>query len=477
MFNLYSTSEKVYKMLKITNSRHLSRINERLTIFYNCERRNKGYLNIYYKSPTYDLEKIPENYLYEHYKKTDPTEDLTLHEIHTRIDRSCDWCAQVPLYVNSSLLNCIFFTYMPSEEDIEGSINSLFISDCILTDAIKNDIKNIYGKYLIVLKDDEDCFSFMINTSSKIAKAGYRFVCSTNENKILQETLKHAANFYEQDHSKLSQEDVEYIWTGYIQKLDTYLDKISVILTENAKAEHLKTLNTLEQISSKYLQAYNETLSMIDNVSKQYRDLNIDNSSLKNALTKYKDKNIFTDFKEEGSSSISFYVNCELFNYNEIAAKKYNHSNEDLNKLIKDVFVDNKYSILLRTELTINLTSYNLNAGSDTRANYNLDSLERSKRNDKTLYNPHIIYYNCFGTNGPELTKLYKAAKHEEWCQALIACCGNLNFNDAVVTSKFIGEDLLKLIKTKDNNIKALKNNKTGEILTIDQYLKENENT
>lgn len=91
--------------------------------------------------------------------------------------------------------------------------------------------------------------------------------------------------------------------------------------------------------------------------------------------------------------------------------------------------------------------------------------------------NPHLNYYNCFGTTITELAKcnnLYES--FQQYLNILTSCVGNLNINDYAVMQKFF--DICNAITHDyaDNaiRIKLFKNLETGEELTIKE-LKETE--
>lgn len=472
MFNYYLTGRTALSKLGLTSS-EFEEIGVRLREKYNSVRRSSyGYFSpVYYSLPKSYTDKIPKDYLYDHYKSyldsLKVVEYTIPSDIRRAIDRSCTWSTTVPMYNDHSFLQALFFSHP----------NGTYISNDMLSENVKNDIKNIFKNILTIYRDDEECFSFSIKINDEDeedVERAFRVVTAKDSNILLRETVKQSIYYHKQDIEKLSKDDFEYIMSGELQDIKSYFETLLDKMLEQEIKEKKKTINTLNMFAERYLTAYNDVIGSIEQKSIEILNMSRSKDSpLLDVLLKYKDKGIISNFKSKRTNNIDFSLNCELFNYNEIAAKKYTSDNSSLNLLIKDVFVDNKYSILLKTSLSLQISPYYaLNRSTASSYSYSDLGIDYYKmKNDNYLSNPHILGYNCFGTNGPELTKLYKAGKYEEWMQALIACCANLNFNDYTVTSMMMNT-LSNLITKKDDTIKLLKDNKTGEILTYAQYLK-----
>lgn len=225
----------------------------------------------------------------------------------------------------------------------------------------------------------------------------------------------------------------------------------------------------LQDIDS-YLKRYNEALNKCIRLEKELEQINNDMIGFKSAVEKYIKSGIITKLNPT-NTSLRFKIDTTLFNYSELSIKRRISKMEDspFKQFLTDAFTTETYTIPISTKVMIGSDGI-VNSGDRMPLEYK--SLKRfiMYNNITKLPNPHIVGYNCFGTNGPAITKLYKTNKYEEMMQALIATVGNINFNDSIVTGHFFNM-LEDMIKEKDNIIKIIKNTETGEEYTAKEYL------
>lgn len=131
------------------------------------------------------------------------------------------------------------------------------------------------------------------------------------------------------------------------------------------------------------------------------------------------------------------------------------------------IFVDKRYTINLRTSVMINVPEENsmyISRGETPCAGY--------------IGNPHIRHYDCWGDNGPLLSKAASSGDTVGYWQILKSTLSSINLADAPVLRKFTNE-ILSAISTVGYCKNTVIDNNTGEVITISsaykQYLNEQE--
>lgn len=224
-----------------------------------------------------------------------------------------------------------------------------------------------------------------------------------------------------------------------------------------------------------YISCYNKELQRAAKLEKSKTSLKDSIIEQGKIIKKYIDKKVITNITTY-SDRIVYTLKTPIFNYSELSIKRRinNYDDSPFKTFLQDVFCSDEYSLLVSTDVFIS----NDDNGVYTPSRYSAMTVSYIKsrsisRNNRYMPNPHIAGYNCFGTNGPQLTKLLNANKWEEFMQCLIATTGNLNFNDSVVTGTFFNI-LHHLIDNNDDFFKCIID-KDGNELTVKEYLERKE--
>ena len=129
-------------------------------------------------------------------------------------------------------------------------------------------------------------------------------------------------------------------------------------------------------------------------------------------------------------------------------------------QLLKDVFLENKYELLIESGVALNIRSVSVHW-------YN--PLSSGVYPDKSaltgIPNPHHMYYDCWGDN---LSNIIKALRAKDYITAILtsfAAMSGLSISDISVITRFVDRELREY-----NDVRCLKNKETGEIITIEEY-------
>lgn len=127
-------------------------------------------------------------------------------------------------------------------------------------------------------------------------------------------------------------------------------------------------------------------------------------------------------------------------------------------QLIKDIFLDNKYTLYITSGAALYLADVGVSYCSPG------DYLETSDLDG--VANPHHEFYDCWGDNA---TPIRRALEAEDIVTALaqtFAAMASLNFSDTAVINKFVQRTLMNAY----NSNKCLQNNETKELISISEY-------
>ena len=130
-----------------------------------------------------------------------------------------------------------------------------------------------------------------------------------------------------------------------------------------------------------------------------------------------------------------------------------------IQQLLKDVFLDNKYTLLIETGACLDVRNNRIQFADPTSL------MNKSRETLAGLLNPHHYYYNCWGDNQ---SLIVRALMDKDYIKAILtafAAMSGLNISDTAVMEKLIREEFVYFPDTP-----CLKNNETGEIITINQY-------
>lgn len=129
-----------------------------------------------------------------------------------------------------------------------------------------------------------------------------------------------------------------------------------------------------------------------------------------------------------------------------------------LQQLIKDVFLNKKYTLNIESGIQINLDTHTFRYVRPTQ--YGIYS-----HNAKGIPNPHHEYYNCWGDNQPII---HQALNNSDFLTAILtafAAMAGINLSDTAVIEKFVTRELYDY-----RDYRCLLNNESGELITIKEY-------
>lgn len=316
-----------------------------------------------------------------------------------------------------------------------------------------------------VLHSGEDYIHIQIIHTDNGTYADYIF----NNNLSYVELLKIAIMYMEPDTKPEVLEGLEKLIAEFLES-DINIDTI----IEKSLEQQIKQINeNISQVQSNidyYVNLYNKELSKAGSLEKS--KLTIKNSIVERStvIKKYMDKKVITKITTH-TDKIVYTLKTPIFNYSELSIKRRlkNYEDSPFKTFLQDVFCSEDYSLLVSTDIYITHDNYVYTGRRYACTGTTYLKGVAISNNVRYMPNPHIAGYNCFGTNGPQLTRLLNADKWEEFMQCLIATTGNLNFNDGVVTGNFFNV-LRSLIDTKDDYFKCIID-KDGNELTIKEYL------
>lgn len=136
-----------------------------------------------------------------------------------------------------------------------------------------------------------------------------------------------------------------------------------------------------------------------------------------------------------------------------------NSAPEHIQQLLTDIFLNNKYDLLIESGVKLDIEYNRVNFVDPTQ-------LKHCVYTDLIgLPNPHHMYYNCWGDNAPLITRALIEKDFITGILQVFAAMSGLNIADSAVMEKFVQSELVNYTDTK-----CLKNKTTGEIITIRQY-------
>ena len=138
-------------------------------------------------------------------------------------------------------------------------------------------------------------------------------------------------------------------------------------------------------------------------------------------------------------------------------------------QFFRDVFIDEKYKYYVMNRYPFNIADGNLSLPqSIVYTCYN--------RNLNALYNPHIEYYKCYGSNETQIIKAHRDKDLIGYVNALISSLKNVNFADSAVFSRWYNNIKAMLTGADDENANDykyctfLEDRETGEMLSLLDY-------
>ena len=132
-------------------------------------------------------------------------------------------------------------------------------------------------------------------------------------------------------------------------------------------------------------------------------------------------------------------------------------------KLYRALFLEDRYTLYISSVIEMNFINNTV-----INCNYEVGLTG--------IPNPHFTEYRCWGSYAPIIQQAMQRNDFVSATLAVKAAIANLNFTDAVVMSA-LAEKLSSTTNNAYNSVPAVKDEETGELMTINQ-LKEklNEN-
>lgn len=154
-------------------------------------------------------------------------------------------------------------------------------------------------------------------------------------------------------------------------------------------------------------------------------------------------------------------IDCPLVHYDVEILKSYFKkienitANETMQALLKEAFLEDKFTIWTSTIVQLDLV------------NVNVDRYQESRSSMKHLLNPHLMNYNCWGTNKSYIISAIKDNDLIVAITQIIAACQNLNFADMTVFRNFFTE-----LKDNDPSKLCIQDNTTSKFYSFYTFQK-----
>ncbi len=124
--------------------------------------------------------------------------------------------------------------------------------------------------------------------------------------------------------------------------------------------------------------------------------------------------------------------------------------------LLKDIFLNNKYNLLIESGAIIYIRDNNV--GYMPPENVVTENLVG-------MPNPHHKYYNCWGDNKPNIINALVQKDCITAISQVFAAMSGLNISDTAVMERFVKEELVEY-----SHVPCLENKETGEVITVADY-------
>ena len=273
------------------------------------------------------------------------------------------------------------------------------------------------------------------------------------------------------------------ICTAIINYYEAYKAEEEKRRKENALNELCTAMS--ENRDSEFKRKIEEVQNEIDQMLTMLRDYNVKMDKIKGEYLLYKLSNEDEKAEElkkfiESCGNAIRYINYDsgilylvyktsLMYYEPDLLKNYFRStrNNSVNgapawkqQLLKDIFLENKYTLLIESGVALNIRNITVHYYNPTSNNICPDISALTG-----IPNPHHMYYDCWGDN---LSNIIKALREKDYITAILtsfAAMSGLSISDIAVITKFIEREL-----DEYSNVGCLKNKETGEILTITEY-------
>ena len=162
----------------------------------------------------------------------------------------------------------------------------------------------------------------------------------------------------------------------------------------------------------------------------------------------------------QNTLSLGFCVPCTNYDRS-IVERLLNASNSNyitqynLEKLYKALFLEDRYTLYISSVIEMNFINNTV-----ANNNYEVGSIG--------IPNPHFTEYRCWGSYGPIIRQAMQKSDFISATLAVKAAIANLNLTDVVVMS-LLAERFSRTANNSYNSVPAVKDEETGELMTINQ--------
>ena len=262
----------------------------------------------------------------------------------------------------------------------------------------------------------------------------------------------------------------EYRANEETRRREEALAGLSQAMVVDRSREFKDKMDNIEYQIKDYYNYINELNNQLNQIKGEYllyklEDMEDKSQELRDFFASCGDKIAHIQFYD---NKLFIVYKTTLMYYEEDILKRYFESNRGncvtnaplyVQQLLEDVFMNHKYDLLIESGAIIDTMN--------NRVSYKRpEELLNCQRSELLgLPNPHHLYFNCWGDNGPNI---HRAIMEKDFITAILttfAAMSGLNIADTAVLDKFLTDEIYTY-----NNTPCLKNKETGEVLTITQY-------
>ena len=380
--------------------------------------------------------------------------------------KKLDWVNQLSDYVEDpySLFTKLYFT---DYQDVskEDTYRTLIIKLCsceFLEDKFIEELKGLFPKNFILEEHTKNYQILKLKVSDTLT---FYYVISPNtftSTKTWQKIISEVLCKY------LFKTELKDLFNDSPFTFEEILHAQATRISQTLVKTYDATLQNIDCNLANYLESYRAWLVKRENHVKTKPDVDIYNKKLTEVLSKYHSKGILDLEYYDNDSYMIIKITTTIHNYNEKSAQRLLESYSESSiraKILKNIFVDNKYSILVNQPYVYDVTHCGIRAKYKSFKKTYINDIMREEK-VPYIINPHIYYHECFGQNGPILLDLLSQYNFEGFINCLISTTGNLNFSDTVVMREFWERIIDKL---PESTLFCVKN-ETGEQLTFKQF-------
>lgn len=171
-------------------------------------------------------------------------------------------------------------------------------------------------------------------------------------------------------------------------------------------------------------------------------------------------------FLKANDNVITIVYKTPLIYFDETLLKPYYDSHRDnvinlsapwKQQLLKDIFFEKKYTLLIESSIAMNLQS----------ARFQYVPVGNYIQSSETagIPNPHHKYYDCWGDNESTIFRALQDADYVTAFTTAFAAMASINLSDTAVVNKFVAQEIDDYYA-----VPCLKDNNTGEIITFSEY-------